>query len=281
MERVRLDSRDIEMVGDRLPRKGAPLVILSHGGGQTRHSWRDAGTHLHAIGFETLSIDLRGHGESGWPSPGRYALEEFADDIAAWIRAYAQGRPTALVGASFGGIASLIAATRSRARVDAIALVDIVPRVEMDGARRIRNFMLANPDGFASLREAAAAVADYRGTPPSADLSGLEKNLRRRDDGRYYWHWDPEFMHRIPRGAERLVMLEDAARGYGGPLLLVRGLQSDVVGDSGVEALRALAPQLEAVDVAGAGHMIASDRNDAFVDAVADFLGRCLPVTAR
>ena len=88
-------------------------------------------------------------------------------------------------------------------------------------------------------------------------------------------------MHRIPRGQARLDRLEAAARAYRGPLLLVRGLQSDVVGENGIEALRALAPQLEAVDVAGAGHMIASDRNDAFVDAVAGFLGRVLPVGAQ
>lgn len=281
MHRVRLDSRDIEMVGDHLPRKGAPFVLLSHGGGQTRHSWRGAGERLHALGFETLSVDLRGHGETGWPSPDRYALEEFADDLNAWTAAFAGGRPVAMVGASFGGIASLLAATRPDGRVDAIALVDIVPRVEMSGARRIRNFMLENVDGFETLEQAAEAVAAYRGKPPSSDHSGLEKNLRLRGDGRYYWHWDPAFMNRIPRGQERLDRLEAAARAYEGPLLLVRGLQSDVVGESGIEALRSLAPQLEAVDVASAGHMIASDRNDAFVDAVAGFLGRVLPVPVQ
>ncbi len=277
MLKVRLGSRDIEMVGDHLPLDGAPLVILSHGGGQTRHSWRGAAEHLHAMGFETVSIDLRGHGETGWPQPDRYALEDFADDMDAWIDRYAAGRPVALVGASFGGIAALISASRMGARVDAVALVDIVPRVEIAGSQRIRNFMLAHADGFASLTEAADAVAVYRGGSSPGNISGLDKNLRLRDDGRYYWHWDPAFMKRIPRGAARLELLENSARRYKGPLLLVRGLQSDVVGDSGVEALRALAPQLESVNVAGAGHMIASDRNDAFVEAVAAFLGRVLP----
>lgn len=281
MQKVRLDSRDIEMVGDHLPRKGAPFVLLSHGGGQTRHSWRGAGERLHALGFETLSVDLRGHGETGWPSPDRYGLNEFADDLIAWTHAFANGRPVAMVGASFGGIASLLAATRPGGRVDAIALVDIVPRVEMNGARRIRNFMLANPEGFETLDEAAEAVAAYRGKPPSTDHSGLEKNLRQREDGRYYWHWDPAFMNRIPRGQERLDRLEAAASAYKGPLLLVRGLQSDVVGEAGIKALKALALQLEAVDVASAGHMIASDRNDAFVEAVTEFLGRVLPALAR
>ncbi|MET0194851.1 MAG: alpha/beta hydrolase, partial [Hyphomicrobiaceae bacterium] len=82
------------------------------------------------------------------------------------------------------------------------------------------------------------------------------------------------------RGAERVVQLEQAVAGYKGPLLLVHGLQSDVVGEEGVKALRALAPQLEYIDVANAGHMVVNDRNDAFIDAVAGFLSRHFNVTA-
>ncbi|MDB5575571.1 MAG: alpha/beta hydrolase [Bradyrhizobium sp.] len=276
MQEVRLDSRDVVIVGDHLPRAGAPLIILSHGGGQTRHSWHGAAERLHRQGYEALSVDLRGHGDSGWPSADRYALEEFADDLNAVVVEHARSRPVALVGASFGGMSSLIAATRPGAAIMAVALVDIVPRVEQAGAQRIRDFMLRHVDGFDSLGEAAAAVAAYRGKPATVDHSGLRKNLRQRADGRYYWHWDPAFMHNIPRGAARLETMEAATRAWHGPLLLVRGLQSDVVGDGGVAALRSLAPQLEFVDVAGAGHMVVSDRNDAFVDAVAAFLDRHL-----
>jgi pimeloyl-ACP methyl ester carboxylesterase len=67
-----------------------------------------------------------------------------------------------------------------------------------------------------------------------------------------------------------------AARGVRIPTLLVRGLKSDMVSDAGVAALRAILPQLEVVDVAGAGHMVAGDRNDAFNAGVIDFLERHL-----
>jgi pimeloyl-ACP methyl ester carboxylesterase len=39
-----------------------------------------------------------------------------------------------------------------------------------------------------------------------------------------------------------------------------------------VEEFRSLAPHAEFVDVSGAGHMVAGDRNDAFADAVLRFL---------
>jgi pimeloyl-ACP methyl ester carboxylesterase len=58
------------------------------------------------------------------------------------------------------------------------------------------------------------------------------------------------------------------------PVLLVRGLSSDVVSDDGVAAFRAIVPRLEVSDVSGAGHMVSGDRNDAFNTGVISFLGR-------
>ena len=52
---------------------------------------------------------------------------------------------------------------------------------------------------------------------------------------------------------------------------------SDIVSDESVRELRELVPQSEVVDVAGAGHMVAGDRNDAFNQAVIDFVDRVMP----
>jgi pimeloyl-ACP methyl ester carboxylesterase len=57
-------------------------------------------------------------------------------------------------------------------------------------------------------------------------------------------------------------------------------MQSDVVGDSGVDELRRALPMLETFNVPKAGHMVAGDRNDAFNQAVIAFLYRHLPITA-
>jgi len=272
MEKLVLENQGATIVGDFLPRPGAPLIIFSHGGGQTRHSWRGAAESLWARGFETISLDLRGHGESSWPDEAHYGLDLFADDIVQIARLYGEGRPVGLVGASFGGMMSLLAGAAPDSPVGAVAIVDVVPRVEPNGASRIRGFMLAHAEGFESLKQAAVAIANYKGEPEPTDTAGLEKNLRQRDDGRWYWHWDPKFLTSIPRGEQRIIDLECAAASFGKPLLLVHGLQSDVVGEAGVEALRALAPQLEYVDVAHAGHMVVNDRNDAFIEAISVFL---------
>jgi len=54
----------------------------------------------------------------------------------------------------------------------------------------------------------------------------------------------------------------------------VRGGLSGVVSPAGVQDFLSLAPHAEFVDIAGADHMVAGDRNDAFNEATFDFLER-------
>jgi pimeloyl-ACP methyl ester carboxylesterase len=65
-------------------------------------------------GYDVLAIDLRGHGESGGSivSPG---LLEARDILGAlrYIRSHGNNEPVALLGVSYGAVASLIAAAES------------------------------------------------------------------------------------------------------------------------------------------------------------------------
>lgn len=256
----------------------APAVVLLHGGGQTRHSWGTAQQALLARGYHVINLDARGHGDSDWAPDGRYRLENFAADLSAVVATLPQA--PALVGASMGGITALQAVGGDGLAATALVLVDVVPRIDPEGGARIAAFMRAHPDGFARLEDAADAVAAYYPERPRPkDPSGLMKNLRRREDGRLYWHWDPRFINQPrqvepPAFAERLL---DAARQVRIPSLLVRGLKSDIVNEAGVRELQSQLPGLEVLDIAGAGHMVAGDRNDAFNDGVLDFLARHHP----
>jgi len=257
-----------------------PPAILLHGGGQTRHSW---GTTLGALadkGWRAYAVDLRGHGDSAWAADGDYTLDAFAGDVLAIAREL--GTPPALVGASLGGIASLAAigehADENVAR--ALVLVDVAPRMEEQGRMRIGTFMMEHmASGFGSLDEVADAIQRYNPhRPRPSDLGGLAKNLRERE-GRWYWHWDPEFIGGRLGGADETraslvdpARLQEAARALTLPTLLVRGRQSDLLSEEGARELLELVPHAQMVDVAGAGHMVAGDRNDAFTKAVVEFL---------
>jgi pimeloyl-ACP methyl ester carboxylesterase len=258
-----------------------PPVVLLHGGGQTRHSWGTTLDTLGARGWRVYSVDLRGHGDSEWAADGDYTLDALSGDVLAITRTFAT--PPALVGASLGGISSLAAIGEhpDETVARALVLVDVAPRIEEAGRDRIGAFMAERMEsGFGSLDEVADAIQRYNPhRPRPSNLAGLEKNLRKRDDGRWYWHWDPAFISGKLGGQDEtrssLVdpqRLQAAARAISVPTLLVRGRVSDLLSEEGAQELLQLVPHARLVDVAGAGHMVAGDRNDLFNDAVVGFL---------
>ncbi|MEZ4267204.1 MAG: alpha/beta hydrolase [Myxococcota bacterium] len=250
----------------------AQPVVLAHGGGQTRNAWGRTGAKLGRAGYRAYALDLRGHGESDWAPEGRYAVVDVAPDAIA-VSAQLGRRPV-WVGASFGGLIGLVAGGTVPTPFEALVLVDIAPRIELEGVRRIFEFMTAYPDGFASVEEAADAVAQYLPhRPRPSDLTGLAKNLRLRPDGRYVWHWDPKLLAQTREEFDREVLhFYDAARALRLPTLVVRGKKSDVLSVEGAEELVALVEGAQYVDVTDAHHMVAGDDNDAFTDAVVAFL---------
>ncbi len=254
-----------------------PPVIFLHGGGQTRWSWGKSARKLVDHGYYVICPDARGHGESGWAAIQRYELDDFVDDLRVIIATLAQ--PPVLIGASLGGITALVAVGESTTPpASALVLVDVVPRIDPEGAERIGNFMNADPDGFASVEAAADAIAAYiPHRPRPRNLGGLKKNLRQRANGRFYWHWDPNFLK--AQGASLHPMahyerLAQAARGVSIPTLLVRGGESDIVSEEGARELLGLIPQAECRELAGAHHMVAGDSNDGFSGVVFEFLQR-------
>lgn len=269
---VKLDGEGLKLAVEiRGPDSGLP-VVLFHGGGQTRGSWKNGAAALARQGYQVFSVDARGHGDSDWAPDGNYTLPAMAADIRRLL-AQLPPRP-ALVGASLGGVGSLYALGHDDApEARALVLVDITPRMRAEGANRVGDFMRANPDGFGSLEEVADAVSAYNPhRPRPKDLSGLKRNLREQD-GRLFWHWDPAFMAdgRPEPGAFEEALVSAASR-LTIPTLLVRGRQSDLVTEDEVAHFRDLMPHAAYADIAGAGHMIAGDRNDAFNAAILDFL---------
>ena len=255
-------------------------IILMHGGGQTRRSWGTAVTALIARGYYVVSVDLRGHGESGWPEDADYSLNAFVFDLCALMKALP--RPAVVVGASLGGVIGLLAVGEQRSPAAALVLVDIAPDMDRQGAANITGFMKAYPNGFATVEEAAAAVAAYLPhRPRPKETSGLRRNLRVAADGRFYWHWDPRLTERrsVPM-AEIAGRMNEATAHVTVPTLLVRGEHSELISEAAIETFRGLLPGAEYVDVKGARHMVAGDENSLFNQAVLDFLSRRVPAAS-
>ena len=258
-----------------------PPALFMHGGGQTRHSWDAAAAQLAHLGVTSISVDARGHGDSDWVPDQHYSFHDYRDDMIALVEQVTDqfGRPPILIGASMGGLSGMLTVQKAGSSVfSAMIFVDITPTLEKSGVEKIQGFMAQNmAKGFANTEEAANAIAAYlpdRARPKNLD--GLRKNLRRRDDGRLYWHWDPGFLkgpRTIDTDRDLLApLLLEGCREISVPTLLVRGGKSELVTEHAAQEFLQLVPHARFVDVSEAGHMVAGDKNDIFAKAVIDFL---------
>jgi alpha-beta hydrolase superfamily lysophospholipase len=119
-------------------KRPAPAVICLHMLTRSRRDWEPVAAELASAGIAVLTIDFRGHGESGVaPSDAAAGLASFTQDAAAAKR-YLESRPDvmrdriAIAGASLGAEVALVTAAADPA-IRAVALLS--PTMDYRGLR--------------------------------------------------------------------------------------------------------------------------------------------------
>ena len=263
-------------------RPGDPYLLLVHGFGQTRHAWAGCATALALEGFQAISFDLRGHGDSARAPDGQYELQQFLDDVLRMARSLEQ--PPVLVGASMGGLLGLaLAGEVAPSPFRALVLVDITPRWESAGVERMLAFMQRAPGRIRGLqpkrpqpsrpicrigarqaeRELRTAVAPWRGWPAALALGPGIAGQRSRTKA-------SAPASPAGGGAPRSTF----------PCCCCRADARDVVSRDTVDEFLRLVPHARHVQMPHATHMLAGDSNDAFIVAIVDFI-RSLPERRR
>jgi pimeloyl-ACP methyl ester carboxylesterase len=272
-------------------RLGAAPVVCLHGGGQTAYMYEELGAALRDRWF-VLAPDLPGHGDSDVDAASHFGTSGGLDrrSLAASVVGVLDflGIERALfVGASLGGITSLTIAAMDPNRVAGIALIDIGHRLEDEGVRRVVEFMTKH-ESFASLEEAAVAIAEYLPGRKKQSPARLTRNLRQRADGRWVWK------HALGRNLRSATATPNAptaptAQAAGDwrgltagmdeelvrlvcPVLVLRGAQSDVLSDEGAHEVAALIPSARVATISAAGHLAAGDNPESTVSLVRNFL---------
>ena len=260
VERVSVDVGGGRRVSALRWGKGAPELVLLHGGAQNAHTWD---TVALALRRPLLAVDLPGHGHSDHRDDHAYWPAENADAVAVVLRKWA---PSArlVVGMSLGGLTALALATRAPDLVRELVLVDVTPGVDRDKASAIVQF-IDGPDSFESFEEILQRTIRFNPTRSESSLRrGVLHNAVRRPDGSWTWRYD------LPRrgtgdGDDGAVLpgldaLWDALGASDAPLTLVRGSASPVVSDDDVAEVRRRRADARVVVVEGAGHSVQGDR---------------------
>jgi pimeloyl-ACP methyl ester carboxylesterase len=181
-------SRDGIPVAFEVRGVGTPSLVLVHGWSCDRRYWRGQVGPL-AARYQTVAVDLAGHGESG---VGRRAwtMAAFGEDVVAVVEQLGLGE-VVLVGHSMGGDVIVEAALRLGDRVAGLVWVDaysflgepmtgaeveafVAPfREDFAGATRALVRRLFTPDADAELVEWVAA--DMSAAPPELAIDALER----------------------------------------------------------------------------------------------------------
>lgn len=259
-------------------------ILMLHGGAQTRHAWTRAARRLASEGYRVTAMDARGHGDSDWDPEGDYDIHRLAEDLEAIVAERFPGRRPVIVGASLGGMTAMLSLGSGQDVARALVLVDVTPKLEAEGVEKVGAFMRSGFNGFASLEEAADAIAAYQPHRKRPDnIDGLRKNLRLREDGRWHWHWDPRFAGSASADNADIgtAFFEALVPKIQQPTLLIRGGISDIVSDESVRHLLELLPHAHTMEVPEAGHMVAGDDNAVFLDQLEWFLTEIVGVVGE
>ncbi len=257
-----VETGAIERAGVRIAWKawgerGAPGVILVHGGTAHKSWWDAIGPHVAAGGLRVVAPDLAGMGESGWREV--YAMGDHALDMRAAAEdagAFHAGRPH-LFGHSFGGFVTLKAALEYGDELAGAVILDSPIRKpqEQRGDPPPRR-------GGRVYADLATALARFRLLPeqPCENLWLIDHVARtslKEAEGGYTWWFDPSLWAKLTY--ERRDP-EHAASNAGCPLAFVRGAQSELCSGEVWDYMRATFVGAPFLSVAQARHHLILDQ---------------------
>ena len=240
-------------------------IILLHGGTAHKGWWDAIGPFLAKTGRQVVAVDLPGMGQSGWRAD--YNLSQHGEDALAAAEqagAFDQGAPI-LVGHSFGGFVTMMAAIEQGARLDRAIILDS-PFRPLDQQRR------ETPPrcGGRVYPDLTAALARFRLLPDQdCDNLWLVDHIARGSlkavEGGYTWMFDPELWQKL-NWTRRAP--EDLAAQLQCPLAFFRGQDSMLMQDELWTYMQGVFKTSPFIDIPHAQHHLILDQPLSVVSAL-------------
>jgi pimeloyl-ACP methyl ester carboxylesterase len=249
--------------------QNGPACIFLHGSGEGRYIWDDFAPTL-APQFQSLIVDLRGHGDSDWDPAGRYNFEAYVKDMVRLIDEL-RLKNFAIVGHSLGGrIAAHVAAARAEG-LFALVIVDSGPALQKEGTARIRSDFKESHQVYATIDDYADWLERRRGLVPKEKLRHFAlRSLRPRPDGAFELRSDPTLLDHPDNDTDEALWR--ALAEVRCPALVLRGIASSVLTNEVAERVAGTLPQGRLCTITGAGHGLVVENPEAFASATRQFL---------
>ena len=266
-----LDLHYIDHGGD-----AAVAAVALHGFALNCHSFDEVAPALSSQ-LHWYALDQRGHGHSDRAAElGDYSRDHMAADIREFIATQELDRPVVL-GHSMGGMNAMTFAAQNPDLLRALVLIDVGPGVSVDGVQQVRQFV-AGPYELESLEAWVEMTHQYY---PFRSKEGIRKrlevSLRETPEGKMAKMFDERFREADFRGvADARAGIWETAEALTVPTLLLHGEKSPVLKREQAEEFADKVPVVRLVTIAEAGHSVAGDQPEAFVEAVRDFLSDVL-----
>ena len=263
----------------------APVVVAWHGLARTGRDMDELAEHL-SPHYRVICPDMIGRGLSQWSKrPEQEYCLAFYARIAAQLFDQLGIERAHWVGTSMGGAIGTVCASglfdsSMPARIQSLTLNDNAPALAQSAIARIREYA-GSPPAFDTVRELEAffrQVYKPYGWMSDAQWRRLtETSTRRLPDGRVTPHYDPAMVQQFishPTDYD-LWTHYDALKI---PVLCLHGVQSDLVLDETIAAMRHRGPgatgNLQVMEVPDCGHAPALNV-PAQLDCVTSFVGKC------
>jgi len=241
----------------------APLpVICIHGLTRNSADFDEFAPAIAALGRRVLALDVRGRGHSQRdPDPANYTPQVYAGDVVKLMAGLGIARAV-FVGTSMGGLITIALAERHLDLIAAAVLNDVGPVLSERGLARIAGYT-GKAVEIASWEAAASHVRNINACAfPDYPAQEWDKWARRAFEqdgaGRLAPRYDPKIAIALQTGKLKTTSLASrmAFRRLAGarPLLLVRGVLSDLLEARQADWMRRAAPSMAYVDVPQVGH---------------------------
>lgn len=254
--------------------EGCPLIVL-HGLYGSGTNWYSIGKALSSY-FTVYLLDQRNHGESPHHPELNYGV--MTDDLRQFMDS--EKLDTAcLMGHSMGGKTAMNFALNYPDRVDKLVVIDIALRSyigEFKGGQTLQSTIhqkivraLSGLDiDFIETREEADKQL-ARDLSQRAVRQFLLKNLKRKDDGTFYWGLNIEA---VKANLSRLLDRVDRENRYfRKPALVISGIRSGYITEQDKEEFRETFPAVRIEDL-DAGHWVHAEQPEELIALLIQFL---------